>query len=65
MPERDYITKKAWGIEELTVALEALEMLGADYTIRKALNVDDAPVSLFEILISMPEVAEPVFEYDE
>lgn len=65
MPERDYITKKAWGIEELTVALEALEMLGADYTIRKALNVDDAPVSLFEILISMPEVVEPVFEYDE
>lgn len=65
MPDRDYIIKKAWGIEELTLALEALEMLGADYTIQKALNVEDAPVSLFEIYISMPEVAEPVFEYED
>lgn len=59
------LTKQAWGVDELTTMIEALEMLNAVYTIEKVLGNDDAPVSLFEIKFSFPEVEQPVFEYDE
>ncbi len=58
-------TKKAWGVEELTTMIEGLELLHAEYTITKVLGNHDAPVSLFLVEFTFPEIQDPVFEYDE
>lgn len=56
--------KKCWGVEELFLAIEGLEMLGATYNISKVLDAGDSPFSLFEVSFTFPEVVEPVFDYD-
>lgn len=54
--------KKCWGVEELFLTIEGLEMLGAIYQINKILDAGEHPVSLFEVSFSFPEVTEPVFD---
>lgn len=63
--------KQCWGVEELFLAIEALEMLGAYYRIEKVLSADETPVPLFVVDFTMEEgqhdveIPEDLFHYDD